>query len=146
MKKEIKTMNNEIKGSDLQIGDYVLHENVIKMVVSIPTENKVSIRPRTQTYGSIYNTTLIDEIKPLKIDGKILTLNGFQFCHDPNYERYDEYVYNNITIKECSEHENTCWTVQLVENKIEKLYITITYVHELQHLLKIIGYNNLIKL
>lgn len=68
-----------MKATDLILGDIVSHNGEVKIVTSIPTEHKVALQTPHQQYGSIYDTTPLDEVEPQAITYALL--NRFDFDH-----------------------------------------------------------------
>ena len=72
--------------ANLLIGDIVLHAGEVKIVTSVPTENKVALQFPNQQYGSIYDTTPMDEIEPQAITYALLGRFGFDHIGDDCFQ------------------------------------------------------------
>lgn len=125
-----------MNAKDLMIGDWVLHKGEIKIVISIPTEHKVALQYEGQKYGSIYDTTPVGEIAPVLLTPEILEANGFkEYIPGLNlmYGLGGPYIASN--------EEGNQWVFGLVKKDESARFplVKITFVHQLQHALKLCG-------
>ena len=117
----------------LMLGDYVSLNGATKVVTSIPHEHSVALETPGQIYGTIYDTTPVVDVEPIKITIQMLEHNGFKKGINTYYHQYDgeyypvpffiEYVYDSF-----------CLFINegLVPQPIQ-------YVHELQHAMRLCG-------
>lgn len=116
-----------MKAQDLMVGDWIIVDNEAMQVM--PT---------------LIDALFYDEpikAEPIAIDGAILSANGFAKQPDVP-EGLFNYVYNNGgQIVYVSPLPWDCFSIDANFNG--RLSMSIQYVHELQHILRLIGINDL---
>ena len=134
-----KSMMNE---TDYMIGDLVLYGDIIAKISQL-TSNKDFLVVK---YSDSENTptcqvVFFRQIKPIILTADILLKNGFEMIHIAEY-----YIFTNKRGLELSSDDG-CKIFSLSVNVSEYvLDLSIRYVHELQHLLKMCNMYNRIEL
>lgn len=135
-----------MKATDLMIGDFVEHDNVIKRVNVIWGTREVSLNDPSKIYGSIYSDKfLIEEIKPIPLTREILEKNGFDVS-DKEIARYN--------FEENGEKLHFSLRAMYDRNGFQKgwsffafnVLTILDYIHELQHALRLCGIKKEIEL
>lgn len=123
-----------MKAKDLMINDYVLFNKIPLIIVS----NMATVVWLEGEQGWFFN----DEIEPVTITEAILKANGFS--EQPNTpEACMDFVFSNedgIRVYVTPEIGEIYSVHALFTGKID---MTIRYVHELQHILRLIGLDDL---
>lgn len=135
-----------MKASDLMIGDYVEHDNVIKRVNVIWGTREVSLNDPYKIYGSIYSDKFpIEEIKPIPLTTKILEKNGFDVSDKEiaryNFEENGEKLHFSLRAMYDRNGFQNGWSFFAFN-----VLTILDYVHELQHALKLCGIEKEIEL
>ena len=132
---------NELKVTDLMVGDWVIchHPTRPKCL------GKVSVgllhTMQEQEYGHIKeNSPLFRIIEPIPLTPEILKKNGFEV--DKLITQYNLYtgIDNRVLLRNDKEfiNSNNKWCVHVDSNDYRSVAnCELTYVHELQHLLRI---------
>lgn len=117
-----------MKATDLMIGDFVLHDGKVKRVDMIWSKYEVNLYGG-ETWGSIYNKTDISEVQPIPITHEILYRNGWNYDDlDHEFKGYPR-IYGSKAL----------YGIFCCE-------VNISYVHELQHALRLMGLGELLTL
>ena len=124
----------KMKANELMIGDWVQHPvymgNLVPCrVVGISTEITAEFETGARKYEALKFA------QPIPLTNKILELNGWQYGDWGNECENDEYFTNEIIdfdlhINDKKEFEIRC---------VDAVNITLKYVHELQHALRLCG-------
>lgn len=130
-----------MKSNDLMIGDIVHINN--KELEYEHDAIVVSIEPSFVGVNYIDSSEsdqfALKVIEPITIDGTALIHNGFEESYDKDYD-------NNRYYLNCDDHRILLLTSSNDGSylfKTNSRYVHIKYVHELQHLLRLIGESEL---
>lgn len=123
---------NELKVTDLMVGDWVMSFGAPHKVVGIRTD-MFEPHIRTDMSDTWYEEGIENLLEPIPLTPEILKKNGL--ANDPHgcYFKEDEYMALEISV----EREGIYWTINYNEYGILKL----KYVHQLQHALRLCGIN-----
>lgn len=131
-----------MKANELMIGDWVQHPvymgNLVPCrVVGISTEITVEFDTGARKYEAL------NFAQPIPLTAEILVKNGFADFrkHDEDGMHHFEYCINGMRIDQLAD-TLFVWICPATDNSI----LTIKYVHELQHALKLCGIEKEIKL
>lgn len=140
-----------MKANELMLGDYVSHNGVVKIVVSIPNEHRVALMIPNQQWGSLFDTTPIDDVAPVEIMPDILLACGF--CTSKRDNMHGLLVGNHYKVeyKKSTAQSGKVLCVQYLSmhsGYVEKTFNLPLpkYVHELQHAMKLCGIEKEIEL
>ena len=124
---------------DLMIGDWVSHNGTPK-TVDVIWGKEVSLNDPTQVWGSIYTDKFNeDEIEPIPLTPEILKKN-FPSTTDWYFIGIDKFCFRIDKYKDK-------WDLYFGrDGKGTNLQIKISYVHELQHALRLCGINKEIQI
>lgn len=124
-----------MKANELMIGDWVQHPvymgNLVPCrVVGISTEITVEFDTGARKYEAL------NFAQPIPLTAEILVKNGFADFrkHDEDGMHHFEYCINGMRIDQLAD-TLFVWICPATDNSI----LTIKYVHELQHALKLCG-------
>lgn len=124
-----------MKANELMIGDYVLVRSSMKPVnIRTVTPKQVSYRATPYRFSWVSK----DLLEPIPVTSEILKEFGF-YCNHDDYHRWYHYLPNedcNLWIEQ-SRTESHCYMLRGFPA------IKVRYVHELQHVLRLCGLNNL---
>lgn len=115
---------------ELMVGDWVQNPNSTACkVVGISTDITVEFETGARKYEAL------DFAQPIPLTNKILELNGWQYGDWGDEYENDEYFTNetigfNLHINDKKEFEIRC---------VDAVNITLKFVHELQHALRLCG-------
>ena len=126
------------------IGDWVIHKNEPIMVWEID-----DYYDRINTEPDGYNAITcieISEVTPIPLTAEILEKNFNSIENLPYSDRY--YYYTNYTEVEITEYIDSIWKVAVdVEMRgLPTWEMYVTYVHELQHALRLCNINKEIEI
>ena len=125
-----------MKANELMIGDWMLTDMLEQMQVCEIHEDDVML-----DYNDMYDYA---DIQPILLTPKILERNGFKRDENWHWCLYD--YYSKIVLYE---HSDTIWVFVYENTEFADLPCTqnvISYVHELQHALKLCGIDKEIEL
>lgn len=128
-----------MKCSELQIGDYVRFKRTkeIVWVFEIDGDRNV-INNEPDGYCSEKNIA-VDDVEPIPLTVEILERNGFELRGDFFYHRIDEKPHHyDFKLKNGGVFSSEGCTL-----KCGIYFLTIKYIHELQHALRLCGLNDL---
>ena len=128
---------NELKATDLMVGDWVMSFGAPYKVVGIRTD-MFEPHIRTDMSDTWYEEGIENLLEPITLTPEILEKNGL--ANDPYGCHFKEDEYMELEIS--AEEEGIYWTINYNEYAILKL----KYVHQLQHALRICGINKEIEL
>ena len=117
-------MKNNLKATELRIGNLLLFDNVIQQVSAIQEDNTIRIRENktSDSHGcyNIYDT----RIQPIPLTELVLKL-GFEALYDNYFIKY--IAFHEFTYYYC--FSGGCWKFELNGDRID-----INFVHQLQNL------------
>lgn len=116
---------NELKVTDLMVGDWVMHANGTPMQVTKITTEHFACAENGGANCWEYN----NNFKPIPLTPEILEKNGLTKNCYASFFKEDKYMALEIT----TEDDGIYWTINCNEYGILKL----EYVHQLQHALKL---------
>ena len=120
-----------MKCKDLTISDYVKHDGAIKIVDAVYLYS-VSVYDPSKPWGIAKSELVsVDDIEPIKLTSDILVKNGFD--KDERSKYFHVYTLN---IKGSYDFD-ICWSS--VNGFNYEGDCMLTYVHQLQHLLRLCG-------
>ena len=126
-----------MKSTELMIGDWVeVILNSEKHFARVQTIDGYGDNATSNecVCDAIYYS--IDELKPISLTPEILEKNGFEYDHSFHTWIYDEFTINHgYLIEEVYNEHLFVW--------VADVHVAITYVHELQHILRLCGMNEL---
>ena len=128
---------NELKVTDLMVGDWVMSFGAPHKVVGIRTD-MFEPHIRTDMSDTWYEEGIENLLEPITLTPEILEKNGL--ANDPYGCHFKEDEYMELEIS--AEEEGIYWTINYNEYAILKL----KYVHQLQHALRLCGINKEIEL
>ena len=123
---------NELKVTDLMVGDWVMSFGAPHKVVGIRTD-MFEPHIRTDMSDTWYEEGIENLLEPIQLTPEILEKNGL--ANDPYGCHFEEDEYMDLEIS--AEEEGVYWTINYNEYAILKL----KYVHQLQHALRLCGIN-----
>lgn len=135
---------------DLTICDFVKHDGTIKIVDAIYLYS-VSVHDPSKPWGVASSELVhVDDIEPIKFTEEILVKNGFyrsprwHYCEITTDDGFKIYVQlgcgGTIDYVRITKHNS-----DLMERDLD-VTVSIHYVHELQHLLRLCGVEKEIEL
>lgn len=140
-----------MKPEQLMIGDYILFNKNIYKIEEISkkgwahiTYNLIDGRECRVGLASDY---ILDELTPVPLTAEILEKNGFKFYCTDVFEEWKSKD-KRITMHD-KEYPNSFnkWSVHIDTEDMRTMgYFEITYVHELQHALRLCGINKEIEI
>lgn len=128
-----------MKVTDLAIADYVYFNcfDGSKIIVKITAINNNGLVYGVSEYGSHWCN--IDKIEPIPLTLEILERNGFELRDDFLYHRIDDKPHHyDFKLENGGVFTSEGYTLQCCI-----YHLTIRYVHELQHALRLCGLNEL---
>lgn len=128
-----------MNAKELQIGDYVYNKRTkeVVWVFEIDGDRNV-INNESDGYYSEKNIA-IDDIEPIPLTLEILKRNGFELRGDFLYHRIDDKPHHyDFKLKNGGVFSSEGYTL-----KCGIYFLTIRYIHELQHFLKMCGLKDL---
>ena len=137
-----------MKAVDLMIGDYVKYQEHIYIIEEISAQGWVHlIYPDTGIRINIISDYIMHLLEPVPLTKEILEKNGFTQCVTASYGYYNAPVYDIFGILfHISEdtYEDT-WHIGMFTDHNDNNFVlyNLCYVHELQHVLKLCGLNEL---
>lgn len=139
---------NELKATDLMIGDWLKHYNGTPMqVTKITTEHFACAENRGMNCWEYNN-----KYEPIPLTPEILEKNGFEKVDNmypfPTFRSDDKENYLCITVG-FPEGDRTKRKFPFIEIDSKDIYVEhviINFVHELQHALRLCGINKEIEL
>ena len=133
-----------MKAEELMIGDWVtitepddFHGYIGKVVITNAETNYIMVHIPNMHLHDVF----VEDLQPVQLTKEILEENGFK--HE---QGYSSEVYR---LDECflvHYQDDIYWAVWLSENGDENMDKTFTYVHELQHIFKLLNIDKEIKL
>lgn len=125
-----------MKATDLMVGDWVNYKS--------PSSGKLQPVKIKNIYGVEFNCEVeywniksgysISDTEPIKLTEDILVKNGFGKVNN-------QYFFGQVEIKELRD----CWVI-IINKEDADVDINIHYVHQLQHLLRLVGIEKEIEL
>ena len=123
---------NELKVTDLMVGDLVMSFGAPHKVVGIRTD-MFEPHIKTDMSDTWYEEGIENLLEPIPLTPEVLEKNGL--ANDLYGCHFDEDEYMALEIS--AEEEGIYWSINYNEYDILKL----KYVHELQHALRLCGIN-----
>ena len=120
---------NELKSTDLMIGDWLMHANGTPMQVTKITTEHFTCAENGGANCWEYN----NKFKPIPLTPEILEKNGLANDYYGSYFKEDKHILLEIS----SSEDGIYWTINYNEYDVLKL----KYVHQLQHALRLCGIN-----
>ena len=133
-----------MKANELMIGDWVMHNDAPKKVMVIWYKNNVSLDNPFVDWGSIYSDKFpIEEVLPIPLTSEILEKNGFK-----NDGKDKDMLYWNWSIcEDCVSYDKKTGIIRIFHCLGSLIFVhALSYVHELQHALKLCGIEKEIEL
>ena len=119
-----------MKGTELMLGDWVMHDGKPKKVDVIWSAKQVSLYDPSKDWGSIYTDKhSTDEIEPIPLTTDILNKNFPDLRYGIAWYWDDEK----------STDSNEVYEIRTYDLDDIELNTSICYVHELQHILNLCG-------
>lgn len=132
-----------MKGTELMLGDWVMHDGKPKKVDVIWSAKQVSLYDPSKDWGSIYTDKhSTDEIEPIPLTEEILIKNSFSNTR----ERWSIAAEPK---RELSRDVFVIWRPEKMEYfyiMFNSTYYQIRYVHQLQNALRFLGIEKEIEL
>lgn len=139
-----------MKVTELMLNDWVqfvegksmtIWDNRTKFQIScIPSLERVGAKDSGCWSGS---NIPVGCIKPIKINETILSYNGFEFLHETEIQNTFIRSYRYGTNSDFIVHIHSSGSnIVILDSIFNQSQITITYVHEFQHALRMIGMND----
>lgn len=125
-----------MEAKDLMTGDYVQHKRTKEVIwiFEIDADRNV-INNEPDGYCSEKNI-FIDDIEPIPLTPEILEKNGF--IHDDDND--NKYYWNWGVIDNCISYDNETNTIRVFHALGHLAFVhLLSYVHELQHALRLCG-------
>lgn len=132
-----------MKLTDLRIGDWVLFEGCLSKVISL-SENVSQLESKDEDeYFASFNVG--EDITPIPISKEILKKNGWEKIIESNDDAWYTAEYNEGLLlgNFYARGEKLLISIETGVNRVNKSPLrTIEYVHQLQHILWALGYND----
>lgn len=127
-----------MKATELMIGDWVAWNNTPSRVHMITSAEQIRLSNSNELTELLYSHEL--DFEPIPLTAEILEKNGFKKLHNKGTgateETYD-YITNGLCVREFVEDWKDHYFV------IRDTQISFNHVHELQHALRLLEYNEL---
>lgn len=133
------------EATELMLGDWVRINGEPMKVISIPHEHKIAAEKPGQTWGTIYDTTPIDEVEPIRITPEIMAKSGWEnvlstyYTLDVDESLWAEFYLHDGILRVYFKHQSCR------EEVIFQSLPGIVYVHTLQHVLSLCGMTKEVK-
>ena len=137
-----------MKATELMIGDYVKYQGHIYIIEEISAKGWIHLaHPKAKIRINMTSDYIIDLLEPIPLTKEILEKNGFTQCVTAPCGYYNAPVYDMFGILfHISEdtYEDT-WHIGVFTDHNDNNFVlyNLCYVHELQHVLKLCGFNEL---
>lgn len=137
-----------MKVTDLTIGDYIKYQGHNYIIEEISAQGWVHlIHPETKTRINMTSDYIIDLLEPIPLTKEILEKNGFTQCVTAPYGYYKAPIYDMFDILfhiSKDTYEDT-WHTEVFTDHNDSNFVlyNLCYVHELQHVLRLCGLNEL---
>ena len=129
-----------MKPTDLQIGDYIKYQGHVYIIEEISAKGWVHIiHPETRTRVSMASDYIMDLLEPIPLTTGFFAQNGFELRDVFLYHRIDDKPHHyDFKLKNSGVFTSSGYTLEC-----GIYHLTIRYVHELQHALRLCGLNEL---
>ena len=129
---------NELKVTDLMVGDWVMSFGAPHKIVGVRTD---MLEPyiKTDMSDTWYEEGIEDLLEPIPLTPEILEKNGFEmFTYECDHSDVFVGIDDFVRISNYKIRTNNKWCVSVYnDNVYEIAHCELTYLHELQHLLKL---------
>lgn len=130
---------SELKISDLSVGDWIKAGGEPARVIQLGIAGRNKAKGLS---GRIYGFLTSVEIQPIPITPEILKSNGW---YEDDYDTCTDYVTDNTIIMYNKERKD--WKGYIMNGSPEvRVKVFFSYVHELQHALRLAGLDENIRL
>lgn len=130
---------SNIRQRDLSIGDWVNAGGEPAKIIQLGISGRNKAKGLS---GQIYGFLTSSEIEPIPITSEILKSNGW---YEDDYDTCTDYITDDTTIMYNKERKD--WKACIINGSpVVRVKVFFTYVHELQHALRLAGLDKDIKL
>lgn len=130
---------SNLKIRDLSVGDWVKMGGEPAKILQLGIAGRNKAKGLS---GQMYGFITSSEIEPISITPEILKNNGW---YEDDCDTYTDYITDNTTIM-CNK-ERKDWKACIINNSpVIRVKVFFSYVHELQHALRLAGLDEDIKL